>query len=504
MKTVYRKAFSYFFNELRQRAYRDLKKPFGLLPLGSKLLENAEKATKKAPGPRGESSSQTGSAHSDSESIISMMPDDESSDPNLSGSFDSRAESQASRGDRRGYEDCFAMTRKGERLKMSKAYGYALSFVVPAIVAETQFIGELFGFSLPTNTQSNHDEAVRRIRWSQTLENIFETLADELKSFAEWLDKQDPLNNISIILTTEQVKNQLEKDKSFLLDQFEGLMEIQEKKFNKFVKEQIESIQECKISAKRCGIVPCFYKFPYFVSAVEFMSGNTAQARIDQMYTKIAVAMFEWMIQIAQQNPKYTRVSIMENMHYFHTSLTGKCPPKLVEFDQKSITLYDENQRGYLSWHIEKQFPKLVRFFDDLVKLLTTVSEEEVQFESSHSKEAAKKMIKTVDQTFDKNVIKMYKRARKHLDPQHGLLPHVWSLLVDRFVEIYKEYDSMVKRCYKTLSLSPPSDSIKDRIDTVIKGYQARHADGGYDSPSETASSYSVARSAFRGFGLRS
>jgi len=295
------------------------------------------------------------------------------------------------------------------------------------------------------------------------MNELFEGLEAEFKELIEWADKMDHFYPLAMLVDTDQYAQAHEEGReycAYLIRVLNELQKVIKQKFNKFIDEQVESIRSTQVSVKRCGVLPYFAKFPLFLDHMESMRAgkegrDALNSVIDTAYHKVVMTMFSWMDSLGDKElEKFKFVARLENYHHFYTQVLQRQVTCLDQYTKTAYDSYTTHLRLYSNYLINRQFKLLVAYFREMDALLKTLPPDDIQYQSSHNKQALSKLTeKITSSAIERGLSKAFKNIYKNLSTQENLAPDVWDKLKSILSEQYGYYEELVAKCYKTQKL---------------------------------------------------
>jgi len=314
------------------------------------------------------------------------------------------------------------------------------------------------------------------------MDELFEGMIPELKELVEWADKMDHFYPLTMLVDTDQYSAAHEEGDEYcaflirVLNELQGVIKVL---FNKFIDEQVEVIKSTQVSVKRCGVLPYFVKFPMYMDHMEGQragkeSRKALNSVIDTAYHKIVMSLFSWLDGLGDKElEKFRFIAKLENYHHFSAEISRRKVPCMETYQKTAFDLYIENQKQYAQYLINRQFKVLLAYFKEMDDLLQTLPSDDIQFQSSHSKQALRKLTdKFGASALEKGLTKAIKNIYKNLSVEEDLAPDVWAELQRIFAEQYAHYESLVAKCYKSKSLPVSSAELQNIFNTVAEKYE--------------------------------
>uniref|UniRef100_A0A2P2MSB6 Exocyst complex component sec3 n=1 Tax=Rhizophora mucronata TaxID=61149 RepID=A0A2P2MSB6_RHIMU len=170
---------------------------------------------------------------------------------------------------------------------------------------------------------------------------------------------------------------------------------------------------------------------------------------VDQAYTKFVSIMFVTLEKIAQADPKYSDIFLLENYAAFQNSLydLANIVPTLAKFYHQASEAYEQACTRHINMIIYYQFERLFQFARKIEDLMYTITPEEMPFQLGLSKTDLRKMIKSSLSGVDKSISAMYKKLQKNLTSEE-LLPSLWDKCKKDFLDKYESFAQLVAKIY--------------------------------------------------------
>ncbi|KAH7663373.1 Exocyst complex component Sec3 C-terminal protein [Dioscorea alata] len=145
---------------------------------------------------------------------------------------------------------------------------------------------------------------------------------------------------------------------------------------------------------------------------------------VDQSYGKIVSMMFVTLVKIAQADPKYTDILLLENYGAFQNSLCdlANVVLTLAKFYHQASESYEQACTRHIIMIIYVQFEKLFQFARKIEDLMYTITPEEIPFQLGLSRMDLRKTLKSSVSAADKSINAMYRKLQKNLTSEE-LLP---------------------------------------------------------------------------------
>ncbi|PPR83583.1 hypothetical protein GOBAR_AA37124 [Gossypium barbadense] len=354
---------------------------------------------------------------------------------------------------------------------VSDAYAKMLTIFIPLLVDESSFFAHFMCFEVPAlappggvanggksgsyDDDTNDDDLgildiddndSKAGKTSADLQSLNESLQDLLDGIQEdfyavvdWAYKIDPLRCISMHGITERYLSGQKADAAgfvrLLLGALESKISMQ---FSKFVDEACHQIERNERNVRQMGVLSYIPRFATLATRMEQYIQGQSRDLVDQAYTKFVSVMFATLEKLAQTDPKYADIFLLENYAAFQNSLydLANVVPTLAKFYHQASEAYEQACTRHISMIIYYQFERLFQFARKIEDLMFTISAEEVSmllivlfqipFQLGLSKMDLRKMLKSSLSGVDKSITAMYKKLQKNLTSEE-LLPSLWD-----------------------------------------------------------------------------
>ncbi|RAL40502.1 hypothetical protein DM860_006572 [Cuscuta australis] len=360
---------------------------------------------------------------------------------------------------------------------VSEAYSKILTIFVPLMVDESSFFAHFMCFEVPAlvpaggsfNAEDDlncDDSGIRGIgdnsknragRNSTDLEELNESLRDLLDGIQEdfyavvdWAYKIDPLRCISMHGITERfIPGQKADTAGFvriLLDDLESRISVL---FSRFVDEACHQIERNERNVRQAGVLLYITRFAALATRMEQYIQGQSRDLVDQAYTKLVTMMFVTLERIAQLEPKYEDITLLENYAAFQNSLydLANVVPTLAKFYHQASEAYEQACTRHISMIIYTHFERLFDFARRIEELMCTLAPEEIPFQIGFSKTELRKVVKASLSGVDKTIGAMHKKLQKNLTSEE-LLPSLWEKCKKDFLDKYESFYQLVSRVY--------------------------------------------------------
>ncbi|XP_076043621.1 exocyst complex component Sec3 [Oratosquilla oratoria] len=281
---------------------------------------------------------------------------------------------------------------------------------------------------------------------------LFTTLEQELNSFINTYDRADSYCCLYIYVRLSEHVLTAEDTGSFLSTTFGSCLVQAKRNFDRFMNSQLQSIQECRVTKKKCGIIPFVTNFEEFAQTAEnVFKKSERRGDLDKWYIRLVMAKFDHIPRVAAEHLRTPpEVIKMENYHKLHQLM---CQLKLAGMEpqrKEAKQRYQEALNAYVTQYFGRPLEKLNQFFDGVAaKVASGVKESEVGYQLAFSKQELRKVIKEYPgKEVQKGIDQLYKKVEKHLSEEGNLLQVVWYAMQQEFVRQYKHIEDLIHRCY--------------------------------------------------------
>ncbi|KAE8675287.1 Exocyst complex component SEC3A [Hibiscus syriacus] len=375
---------------------------------------------------------------------------------------------------------------------VSDAYAKMLTIFIPLLVDESSFFAHFMCFEVPALTppgavangskggsyddDTNDDDLgimdiddndSKAGKTSADLQSLNESLQDLLDGIQEdfyavvdWAYKIDPLRCISMHGITERYLSGQKADAAgfvrLLLGALESRISMQ---FSRFVDEACHQIERNERNVRQVGVLSYIPRFATLATRMEQYIQGQSRDLVDQAYTKFVSVMFATLEKLAQTDPKYADMFLLENYAAFQNSLydLANVVPTLAKFYHQASEAYEQACTRHISMIIYYQFERLFQFARRIEDLMFTISAEEIPFQLGLSKMDLRKMLKSSLSGVDKSIAAMYKKLQKNLTSEE-LLPSLWDKCKKEFLDKYDSFAQLVAKIYPTETIPSVSE----------------------------------------------
>ncbi|KAJ7966691.1 exocyst complex component sec3A [Quillaja saponaria] len=350
---------------------------------------------------------------------------------------------------------------------VSEAYSKMLTIFIPLLVDESSFFAHFMCFEVPTlvppggvanGNKTGHDDgdandddddlgimdiddndskagknSAELAALNESLQDLLDGIQEDFYAVVDWAYKIDPLRCISMHGITERYLSGQKADAAgfvrLLLGDLESRISMQ---FSRFVDEACHQIERNERNVRQMGVL-------------SYISRDL----VDQAYTKFVSIMFVTLEKIAQTDPKYADIFLLENYAAFQNSLydLANVVPTLAKFYHQASEAYEQACTRHISMIIYYQFERLFQFARRIEDLAFTIAPEEIPFQLGLSKMDLRKMLKASLSGVDKSIGAMYKKLQKNLTSEE-LLPSLWDKCKKEFLDKYESFAQLVAKIY--------------------------------------------------------
>ncbi|KAL9247087.1 hypothetical protein vseg_020555 [Gypsophila vaccaria] len=367
---------------------------------------------------------------------------------------------------------------------VSDAYAKMLTIFVPLLVDESSFFAHFMCFEVPAlnppgtlpngnKSTSNVDDAddddlgimdiddndnkagknsLELAALNECLQELLDGIQEDFYAVVDWAYKIDPLRCISMHGITERYLSGQKADAAgfvrLLLGDLESRISMQ---FSRFVDEACHQIERNERNVRQMGVLSYIPRFAILATRMEQYIQGQSRDLVDQAYLKFVSIMFVTLEKIAQTDPKYADVFLLENYAAFQNSLydLANVVPTLAKFYHQASESYEQACTRHISMIIYYQFERLFQFARRIEDLMYTITPEEIPFQLGLSKMDLRKVLKASLSGVDKSIQAMYKKLQKNLTSEE-LLPSLWDKCKKEFLDKYESFAQLVAKVYPT------------------------------------------------------
>lgn len=212
---------------------------------------------------------------------------------------------------------------------------------------------------------------------NECIQELLDGIQEDFYALVDWAFKLDPLSCISMHgLTDRYLSGQKAEVSGYvqvLLDDLETRITIL---FSRFVDDACYQIEKYERNVRQIGVVPYIPRFSQLAARMEqYINGS--RDLVDQAYTKIVTIMFVILEKIAQVEPKYVDIVLLENYAAFQHSLydLANVVPTLAKYYHQASEAYEQacsrhiNLVIYINLCLLASFSTLKSYSNSLGKL---------------------------------------------------------------------------------------------------------------------------------------
>ncbi|XP_037429373.1 exocyst complex component SEC3A-like isoform X1 [Triticum dicoccoides] len=351
----------------------------------------------------------------------------------------------------------------------AEAYSKMITAFIPLLVDESLFLAHFMCFEVPTSDGSDSDEdSTPKTSGSsgssakpsnnssadlgvlnECVQEMLDGIQEDFYAIVDWAFKLDPLSCIPMHGITDRYiagqKAEVAGYVSVLLDDLETRITIL---FSRFVDDACFQIEKYERNVKQVGVVPYIPRFSQLAARMEqYITGS--RDLVDQAYTKIVTIMFVTLEKIAQVEPKYVDIVLLENYAAFQHSLydLANVVPTLAKYYHQASEAYEQACSRHINLVIYIHFEKLFQFARKIEELMYNMSPEEIAFQVGMSKVDFRKMMKSSLTGLDKTITAMYRKLQKNITAEE-LLPSLWEKCKKEFLDKYTTFLKLIAKIY--------------------------------------------------------
>ncbi|XP_019458553.1 PREDICTED: exocyst complex component SEC3A-like isoform X3 [Lupinus angustifolius] len=356
---------------------------------------------------------------------------------------------------------------------VSDAYAKMLTIFIPLLVDESSFFAHFMCFEVPTlvppggvadgnKAGYNDDLGIMDINendskselaaLNESLQDLLNGIQEDFYAVVDWAYKIDPLRCISMHGITERYLSGQKADAAgfvrLLLGNLKSRISVQ---FSRFVDEACHELERNERTIRQMGVLSYIPRFATLATQMEQYISGQSRDLVDQSYTTFVGIMFVTLEKIAQTDPKYADMFLLENYAAFQNSLyeLANIVPILAKFYHQASEAYEQACTRHISMIIYYQFERLFQFARRIEDLMFTVPPEEIPFQLGLSKMDLRKMLKSSLSGVDQSIALMYKKLQKNLVSEE-LLPSLWDKCKKEFLDMYEGFAQLVAKIYPT------------------------------------------------------
>ncbi|KAL7644538.1 UNVERIFIED_CONTAM: hypothetical protein RMT77_004074 [Armadillidium vulgare] len=366
-----------------------------------------------------------------------------------------------------------------ERQKFDQIFEQVLSELEPVCLAEQEFCISFFnllsssepkgantstastpgsntseesGSNTPSDSSRRHPlkQVSREVRLMMS--ELFTNLEQQLTSFVNTFYRADSYCCLYIYVRLSEHVLSAEDTGSFLSITFGSCLIQAKRNYDNFMGLQINSIKECRVTKKKCGIIPFVTNFELFAQTGESVfKKSERRGDLDKWYAMLVSCMIDNIPRVAVEHQRTPpEVVKMENYHVLYQLLSQLKLPGLENQRKEAKQRYQEALNAYVTQYFGRPLEKLNLFFDGVqAKVASGVKESEIGYQLAFSKQELRKVIKEYPgKEVKKGLEQLYKKVEKHLSEEGNLLQVVWRAMQEEFIQQYKNTEDLIHRCY--------------------------------------------------------
>ena len=280
---------------------------------------------------------------------------------------------------------------------------------------------------------------------------LFPQLAEHLSELSTLATRMDPFYALEMEVAVDAQLSATSSE--FISGLLTGTQSHLKQSFNRYIDDQIAYINGQTPTAKRAGILSPLLKFPNLILKCESIVLPLKSSAADTSYQKLSFALFRWLEGVAKTDDKYTDVCLLENYYYFYHTFTAAFPhsiPALQLPVEKAQQAYTLHLGKYITWQCEYELKDIYRFWARLEQAQQQMQRDEIQ----HARELGRKELRDLmrermnAKVIGKSLVEMYKRVRKHLPRNEGMVGVVWGKVGESLVERWRWFERSVRESY--------------------------------------------------------
>ncbi|CAM0875014.1 unnamed protein product [Alopecurus aequalis] len=362
------------------------------------------------------------------------------------------------------------------------AYSKMITVFIPLLVDESSFLAHFMCFEVAAlddsdseaNSQSTSQASASSVKPSNNsadlgllngcLQELLDGIQEDFYALVDWAFKLDPLSCIAMHGITDRYisaqKAEVAGYVPVLLDDLETRITIL---FGRFVDDACYQIEKYERNVRQVGVVPYIPRFSQLAARMEqYINGS--RDLVDQAYTKIVTIMFVTLEKIAQVEPKYVDIVLLENYAAFQHSLydLANVVPTLAKYYHQASEAYEQACSRHINLVIYIHFEKLFQYARRIEELMYNMSPEEIPFQVGMSKVDFRKMLKSSLTGLDKTLNAMYRKLQKNITAEE-LLPSLWEKCKKEFLDKYATFLKLIAKIYPNETVT----SVNDMRDTL-------------------------------------
>uniref|UniRef100_A0A6A7G1L6 Exocyst complex component 1-like n=3 Tax=Hirondellea gigas TaxID=1518452 RepID=A0A6A7G1L6_9CRUS len=287
---------------------------------------------------------------------------------------------------------------------------------------------------------------------------LFTSLEQQLTGFINTFDRADSYCCLYIYVRLSGHVLSAQDTGSFLSTTFGSALVQSKRNFDRFLQAQLNSIVECRVSKKKCAILPFVTNFEEFARTCECVfKRSERRADLERWHIRLLTGMLDTIPRVAHDHARSPQEVIkMENYHVLHQVMSQL---KLVGTEQlrkDARARYQDALSAYVTSYFGRPLEKLNIFFEGVAaKVASGVKESEVGYQLAFSKQELRKVIRDYPgREVKRGLEQLYKKVDKHLCEEGNLLQVVWRAMQEEFIRQYKAIEELTHRCYPDAQIS--------------------------------------------------
>ncbi|KAJ1912004.1 hypothetical protein H4219_005760 [Mycoemilia scoparia] len=330
--------------------------------------------------------------------------------------------------------------------------------------------------NIDRNSQTSGGGATNANVVKGILDLIFGDLATRLDIFIKVGTKDDPLQAVGMVDEVEKWRQECDgTDQGFAIELLSKLRMKLLNIFNNYINEQIQHINQTKLTLKkRTGVASFVHVFPNAVQKLENLIGNTmtpARSIVNQAYDHISASIFKTLNDLgkladqhvakntedkdAEKEKINASIISLVNMDALIVGLKGvnySSMSTISEHIEEAKRLYTENMEDYIKMLLKRPIGKIMDFFNEVEKIKyknpsanldsTQCSTKALQVLLNHHKP---KVLK-------EGLRNMFKRIDKHMEETPKLRPKVYSHAKSTIHNVAEKYNGSIALYYSGVS----------------------------------------------------
>ncbi|KFK23976.1 hypothetical protein AALP_AAs72696U000100 [Arabis alpina] len=216
--------------------------------------------------------------------------------------------------------------------------------------------------------------------------------------------------------------------------------------------EACNQIEKNDRNVRQIGVLPFIPRFAVLATRMEHYIHGRSRSLVDQAYTKFVSIMFMTLKKMAQKDPKYTDIILLENYAAFQTSLfdLANVVAILAEFYEQARKAYEQACTRHVNM--------IIYYFDKKIRdVMHTITPEEIPFQLGLSKAELRKMLQSSLSGMEKSMAAMYKKLQKSLSSEESLRA-LWDKCKKEFLDKYESLVQLVANVYPNEKVLPVTE----------------------------------------------